>query len=59
MTTKKPPNSMQFEKVAHENKGNLSKDTKYKITTQNLGRPKAAISERKGDSGEAQLCIGL
>lgn len=50
---------MQLEKVAHESKGNVSKDTKYKITTQNLGRPKAAISKRKGYSEEAQLCIAL
>lgn len=59
MESKKNQNSMQLEKVAHESKGNVSKDTKYKITTQNLGRPKAAISKRKGYSEEAQLCIAL
>lgn len=56
---KQTQNSMQLERVAHENEGNLSKETKYKTTTQNLGRPKAAISKRKGYSGEAQLCIAL
>lgn len=50
---------MQLEKVAHENKGNLSKDAKYNITTQNQVRPKAAISKKKGYSGEAQLCFAL